>query len=294
MSTPAVLPAAPIVAAAELGAWLRERRTAVGLTSTKVAQAAGCTPQYVTQLETARRATSAQILERLLDILEVSEHDRGRARTWRVRAAERGPLADFSKLFPTELLRFFHLESAAGQIATFSGSIIPGLLQTATYAEAVIRAGGARIRQADVERRVDARRVRQRRLDDSRDPVALLVVLTELAVRQEVGGAPVLSEQLVHLLDRIDTMGDRLDLRIIPYTNPGHPVLGAPTFHLLEFDSALLDDVVYYDTVPGIARVDDPSTVHEHRLAHLAASAAALSTVDSRAMITSILSERRR
>lgn len=291
MSTPGTV--APVVAAAELGAWLRERRLAVGLSSADVAREAGCAPQYVTLIETAKRAASAQMLERMLAILEVPDPDRERLRAWRVRGAERGPLADYARLFPPELLRFFHLEAAAEQIATFSGAIVPGLLQTAAYAEAVIRHGGARIRQADVERRVAARRVRQRRLDDPTAPVTLLVVVTELAVRQQVGGPGVLAAQLAQLLDRIEKLGDRLDFRIIPYTNQGHPVLGAPTFHLLEFASTLLEPVVYYDTVPGIARVDDDSTVHEHRLAHQAAQSAALSTVDSAKMITDLLREHR-
>ncbi|GAA1242805.1 hypothetical protein GCM10009609_02810 [Pseudonocardia aurantiaca] len=94
-----------------------------------------------------------------------------------------------------------------------------------------------------------------------------------------------------HLVERVEELGPRLLVRVIPFTHPGHPVLGTPSFHVLGFASTRLPDLVWLDMVTGVQFVDDPIAVHEHRLAHAGAEDAALDAVESVAMIKAAAQE---
>jgi hypothetical protein len=277
-------PPSPVVAAHELGGRLRERRETLGLPATEVAGAAQCTPQFLSQVENGKKVPALDKLTAMVSRLEFERGEQDELVELRTRATQRGPLAGYGGLFSGDLLRFFGFEFGCESMHSYCVGIVHGLLQTAEYAHAVIQSGGARIRQAEVERRVQARLVRQQRLTGP-DPLALTVVMSEAALRQQVGGREVMARQLNHLAGRIEELAPRLQVRVIPFTNPGHPVLGTPTFHLLGFASTRLPDLVWTDMVTGVHFVDDPIAVHEYRLAHAGAGDAALDAVDSLAMI---------
>ncbi|WBB97004.1 Scr1 family TA system antitoxin-like transcriptional regulator [Solwaraspora sp. WMMA2080] len=106
-------------------------------------------------------------------------------------AARRGWWQDYAKLFPNEFLRFLGYEAGASQLRSFRSEAIHGLLQTEEYARAAIRGGSTTIRLAEVERWVDVRMARQVRLAAS-DPIRINTVISEGALRQQVGGPAVM------------------------------------------------------------------------------------------------------
>jgi len=274
----------PVVAAHELGRRLRKRRDTLGLPATDVARAARCTPQYLSQVETGKKVPAVEKLTAISARLEFAADEADELVELRTLAVQRGPLAAYGGIFSTEMLRFSGFEFGCESMHSYSGGLVHGLLQTPEYAHAVIRSGGARIRQAEVDRRVQARLVRQQRLYSS-NPLMLSVVMGEAAIRQQVGGRDVLQRQLAHLAEQIEAHGPRLQLRVIPFSVSGHPVLGAPDFHLLGFPSGRLPELVWLDTLNGMDLVEDPVAVHEYRLAHAAAADAALQVVDSLELI---------
>lgn len=273
----------PVVAAHELGRRLRERRDALGLPASDVARAAGCSAQYLSQVETGRKVPAHERLLAFSSRLDFDKDEGDELVALRRRANDRGPLARYSGIFSAELLRFFGFEQGCESMHSF-GHLVHGLLQTPDYARAVIASGGARIRQAEVERRVEARMLRQERLRRA-DPLHLSVVASELALRQQIGGPQVLARQLDHLVDRIEEHAPHVQVHIVPFTVTGHPALGVPVFHLLGFPSTRISDLVWVDTVPGMLSFDDPVAVHDFRLAHAAAVDAALPAVDSLRLI---------
>lgn len=274
----------PVVAAHELGRRLRERRETLGLPAVDVARAARCTPQFLSQVENGKKVPAQERLSSITDRLEFGTSEREQLLALRLQAVQSGPLAAYSGLFSAELLRFYGFEYGCESMHSYGEGVIHGLLQTPDYARAVIQAGGARIRQAEVDRRVQARLLRQQRLT-STDPLALSVVMSEAAIRQQIGGPQVLARQLEHLAEQVEAHQPRLQVRVIPFTVTGHPVLGAPTFHLLGFPSTRLPDLVWLDTMNAMDLVDDPVAVHEYSLAHAAAAEAALDVVDSLSLI---------
>jgi transcriptional regulator with XRE-family HTH domain len=283
-------PPSPVVAAHELGGRLRERRETLGLPAAEVAAVAQCTPQFLSQVEKGKKIPAVEKLTAMMELLEFDSGERDELVELRTRATQRGPLAAYGGLFSAELLRFCGFEHGCESIHSLNHGLVPGLLQTAEYAHVVIQSGGARVRQAEVERRVQARLVRQQRLTGP-DPLTLSVVMGETALRQQIGGRGVMARQLTHLVERAEELGPRLQIRVIPFTNTGHPALGTPSFHILGFASTRLPDLVWLDTVTGMQLIDDPISVHEHRLVHAAAGDVALDYVNSLAMIKAAAQE---
>lgn len=281
----------PAVAMTDLGQQLRRRREELGLTATMVARAGGCTTAFLGQVELGRKPPGAALLNALLDHLELIGPDRDTLVELRRTATQRGAFSGYSGIFGATQLRFFGLEEGAESSQAYSAGLVHGLLQTADYAAEVIRSGGAHVRQADVARRAEARLLRQRRLVDAADPLVLSVVMSEAALRQEVGGRDVLVDQLRHLVDLTAKLEPRLELRIIPFRSSGHPMLGTPPFDVLTFPTPRLPNIACFDTVTGMHLVDDPAAVHEHQLAYQAARAAALSGIDSLHLITETAQE---
>jgi len=280
----------PVVAAHELGQRLREQRDTLGLPAAEVARAAHCTPQFLSQVETGKKVPTVEKLMAITARLKFEATEGDELLDLRKQAVQRGPLAAYSGIFSVELLRFFGFEYGCESMHSYGEGIIHGLLQTSDYARAVIQAGGARIRQAEVDRRVQARLLRQQRLTGP-DPLALSVVMSEASIRQQIGGRQVLARQLAHLVEQVEAHQPRLQVRVIPFTVTGHPVLGAPTFHLLGFPSTRLPELVWLDTVTAMLLIDDPIAVHDFRLAHAAGADTALDVVDSLDLITQAAQE---
>ncbi|MFE0640928.1 Scr1 family TA system antitoxin-like transcriptional regulator [Streptomyces sp. NPDC058877] len=99
--------------------------------------------------------------------------------------------------------------------------VVPGLLQTAGYARAVMEAGLAGD-PTQISGFVDRRLERQAVLDQS-DPPWMMIVLDEASLRRDLGGAPVMREQIEHLL----TMGERPNVNIQVLPLKGTPVPGS-------------------------------------------------------------------
>lgn len=280
----------PAVAAYELGGMLRDLRDSLGLPAAEVARAARCTPQYLSQVENGRKVPAVEKLGAILDRLEVGPEDREELSALRTVAVRRWPLSAHSGMFGSEFLRFCGFEQGCETMQSWSPDVVHGLLQTPDYAAGVIRSGGVRIRQTEVERRVQARLLRQRCLDGD-DGVRLSVILGEAAVRQHVGGPAALVGQLDHLLSAQEERGDRLELRVLPFAGSGHPLLGVPMFHLLGFARTRVGPQVWTEDIPSMHLFDDARAVHDFRSTYAEAWDVALGPLESRRLIERVRKE---
>ena len=109
---------------------------------------------------------------------------------------------------------------------------IPGLLQTRSYATAVIRASRPYDSEEELEREAAAHIERQNILARD-DPPKLWVVLGEGVLRQAVGGAHVMREQLGHLLSLAEAQG--IVLQVLPFAVSDAPGVDGPAA-LFEFE----------------------------------------------------------
>ncbi|MER7169521.1 helix-turn-helix transcriptional regulator [Micromonospora sp. NPDC000207] len=135
-------------------------------------------------------------------------------------AWQKGWWDGFSANVAGSLIDWIWLESRATAINSFQTSVIPGLLQTRAYAEALIRAWDDSASDDDLARYVEVRMQRQQRLEEP-DPVQFSTIIDEGALRRVVGGPEVMRAQLAHL--RTMAGWPNVEVMILPASAGAHP-----------------------------------------------------------------------
>ncbi|MDG4831875.1 helix-turn-helix transcriptional regulator [Solwaraspora sp. WMMD1047] len=131
-------------------------------------------------------------------------------------------------------------EERATILRTYQPLVVPGLLQTAAYARAVVAAGAHS--SVQIEEMTRERLERQAATLDRPDPVTLAAIIGEAVLRD--GDPATIKEQLEHLVD----IGHRpnVHIRVVPFGSGIHAGHGGP------FALATLPDG------SSVAYVDDP------------------------------------
>jgi transcriptional regulator with XRE-family HTH domain len=271
-----------------LGIELRELRTRAGLTLEQVAQRFDWSVSKASRMELGRVPVTRRDVVDLLDLYGVTDEEQrdglvaiarsGRERDWWHR---------YDDVLPRPFSIYLSFETDAASISTYQSLLVPGLLQTAEYARALVRAARPHDADEDVERRVEARLQRQEILRRE-NPPQLWAILDEAAVRREVGGADVMRTQLKRLLD----MGKRpeITLQVLPF-RAGAYISMDSGFILLGFDDPRDPDVASVDLLTRSLYFEDHGEVGRYRVAfeHLRATAA--SPADSTKMIAAVMKE---
>jgi hypothetical protein len=271
------------VAGWELALRLRQRRDQLGTEVLTITSALGFSRNYWSAVEHERKILSAEKLAVLLELFEVDQDERRELLELREAAKRGGWWTRYSALFTDELLRFFGLEHGAQSIRTYDSLLIPGLLQTADYARAIMSADVA-VRQVEVDQRVEVRMRRQELLNGD-DPLRLTTVISQAALLQQIGGPAVLRAQLVHLAKMIEGHQDNLQVLVIPFTATACGLFGAATFHLLDFASPRLPTLGWQETVTAAGIIDDPTQVRDISTTHGQALGRTMNAKDSLRLI---------
>jgi len=141
-------------------------------------------------------------------------------------------------------LNYVGYEAGATFIRQFPGTVVPGLLQTREYAEALTVISVEPVEVASV---VKLRLQRQSALAQRETPPRQFYVLDEAAIRRRIGvqkDPAIMPNQLRHIVGA--ARGDeRITVRVIPFATGAHPGLSGP-FTLLEFEGSL-PDILYLD-----------------------------------------------
>lgn len=255
-----------------LGAELRALREARGLNQTEVAARLEVSEPTLSRIETGRRAPDLEEVATLLAIFEVTGQRKDElldmART------SNGPswLQAMAPRLPNDSVTLATLEHDATSVTDWALMLVPGLLQTMEYSEAVMRHVG--VPDNEIGDRVIARKRRQERLRE----VDYTAFLHEAALTVSFSDDRVMANQLRHLVDLIQ---EGVAVRIVPADAPVHVglvgsfmLLGfldrMPTVHveLAQSDAFLSgpDEVAYYASI--VERLSDLAldTSHSVRL----------------------------
>jgi transcriptional regulator with XRE-family HTH domain len=162
---------------------------------------------------------------------------------------------------------------------------VPGLLQTRSYASAVIRACRPYDAEEELEQDAAARIERQNILTRDDSP-KLWVVLGEGVLRQAVGGVRVMREQLGHLLSLAEAQG--VVLQVLPFAVSDAPGVDGPAA-LFEFGDS--PPVAYLEGWGSGRVLKDPREVAAIATALSMIKGCALSPIDSAQLMTKIRSE---
>jgi transcriptional regulator with XRE-family HTH domain len=244
----------PIARQRELGTRLRALRNERGMTVEEVAGELLCSTTKISRLETAARRPSLRDVRDLCVLYEVDEPTSRELMTIAREAREPGWWTQYSDLGLDPLIG---LEQEAVAITCYSINYIPGLLQTAEYAEGIIKTVAPKMDPEIVHQRTEARLRRQELLDEDDRP-RYQVILDEAVMHRGVGGPALMAAQLDKILDIVRS-GKAL-VQIIPFVAGAYAAADG-YFVLLEFeeDSNLLP-MVFIEGLSGnqyLQRRDD-------------------------------------
>lgn len=161
-------------------------------------------------------------------------------------------------MIPAWFEPYLRREQSASAIRTYECQFVPGLLQTADYARAMITLGPAEER--DIERRVE---LRMRRHDMLRAPDAptLLAVIDEAALRRPLGGPAVTRAQLGHLIELSER--PNIQIQIAQFACGGHAAASG-SFSILDTPAEDPSGVVYMEQLTSAVYLDRRAEIEDY------------------------------
>jgi len=210
---------------------LKAQREAAGLTQEQLAKLMGYSTSVIAKLETCRAIPAPQHAEQADGALRAPGTFR-RLRT----AAVNGAYEDWVRAY-------LDIEERATVLRSWQPLVMDGLLQTEAYARAILRAARPGDSDIEVDRLVMARMARQQIWErQNPQPPILSVILGEAVLRQQVGDAAVMGDQLARLIE--DARNPRITIQVMPFAAGAHPGLVGP-FVVASFDTSM--DAAYLD-----------------------------------------------
>lgn len=237
----------------ELGVLLRALRTERDWTVEYVAQQLLCSPSKVSRMETGHRGASARDIRDLCELYGIDDEQGERMMALASEGRQRGWWQSLNLPYST----YIGLEAEAASISDYGVHVIPGLLQTADYAQAVLRTVAPDMAPEAVGQRVKGRITRQRILT-SEDPPRFDAVVDESVLHRVVGSPAIMLAQMekVQQVSRLPNVS----FRVIPFDAGLPPTLNAK-FIVLRFERSAIPDVVYIELDSGDRYLDEPGDI---------------------------------
>lgn len=215
-------------------------------------------------------------VSRLLDLYGVDQSEKAVLLELARQTRVKGWWVAYRDIFPAAYPSF---EDAATMIRTYETVLIPGLLQTRGYAEAIMRGGqGEVVDPQTVQRRVDARMARQRILARGQPP-DLWVIIDEAALHRMVGGPEVMREQVRHLAEM--AARSHITIQVLPNSVGAHAAMTGGSFVLLDFAATRDPSLVYLEEAVRSLFVDDPEDVQAYSVTFSRITSTALTPDES-------------
>ncbi|MEW2117171.1 helix-turn-helix transcriptional regulator [Streptomyces sp. NPDC005474] len=253
-----------------LGAELRHAREAAGLSQDELGRPLFVSGSFIGQLEAGTRRMMHDLAVQIDKILGTKDF------------FERNCAALAKSKYPDHFAEAADAEAVATAIRQYAQLLIPGLLQTRAYAEAVFRAYKPLVQDPEIDEDVANRLDRARILANPTTPL-FWSVLDEAVLRRVVGGPAVMAEALRHVAALIRQ--HRIIVQVLPFGAGAHASMEG-SLKLMEFDDA--PPLSFVEALNLGKLQDDPATVTQHTLLFNLLQAAALSPQDSLALIEAV------
>ncbi|WP_052685131.1 helix-turn-helix domain-containing protein [Lentzea aerocolonigenes] len=272
-----------------LGRYVRSIIEREGLTQSDVAK------RVEPSRQTVMRLMSGDGLPKWATVLEIL-FAVGASREEILKAQELHAVADvdtnkipFTSHLSADYLRFRMDETEASEELTLNQLLVPGMLQTAAYAESVALKSAPRLRKPDWAEHAAAERIsRQALLHREPEPLVLHALIDEAALRKLVGGPSVMADQLNHLIEL--SAWPNVTIQVITDELGAYQGAHGSPLTLLRFPETDESDCAYLDGVPRMTIFEEDSQSTDVLSAVWRDVAAdALSPDDSVALISEIL-----
>ena len=279
----------PTVRGRRLRHELRKIREERGLTIEQVTERSDgdWNASTISRWETGERRVRPVDLRRLLDLYDVHGEQREVLLTLARQARERGWWRSYTDAVPAWFEVYLGLEAEADTIRDYAAELVPGLLQTADYYRAFMRAAPAAGDEETIERKAAVRLARQERLTGE-DPPRLWAVLNEATIRRVVGGATTMRTQLQHIAEMADLA--HVTVQVLPFRAGAHPAMDG-SFIILGFPEPADPDVVYVESQAGSLYLERPPEVERYAAMFNHLMAKALDPDESQALVARAAAE---
>jgi transcriptional regulator with XRE-family HTH domain len=271
----------PTVRRRRLASELRRFREQAQLTIDEVGEKLECSASKVSRIETGHVGVTPRDARDMLELYGVRGEEQEQLVQLAREARKRGWWHAYNEVFTGA---FVGLEADASSLRAYQALLVPGLLQTECYAQAVIRAMRPDAEDGEIERRVAARTTRQRLLREAHPP-EYWAIIDEAVLHRVVGGPAVMAEQFTRMTEI--SQQPHVTIQVIPFSAGAHAGMEGP-FVILGFPDRADTDVVYVDSTSDGMYLEMESDVRRYTLMFDHLRAAALRPDDSIAAITDV------
>lgn len=262
-----------------IGAELSRYRREVPLSLSELAAATSIGKPKLGHMETGRYQQFPDDIATVLRVCGADQPAIDRLTSLAGRSDAKTWWAPWAHVMPDWFKTYVGLEGLADGAFVFESMVIPGLLQTEEYAQALTLGTGF-VRPDHAERFVSFRQARARRLTDD-EPLVLHAVVGEAALRLRVNGDETRRAQLAHLA-RMSELPNVTVQVLRPEDGP-HAAGAIGKFVVLDFGR--VRPIAYTELLDGAMYVQDPDGVRTYNMVAENLRQVALSPADSRAMI---------
>ncbi|MEW1832416.1 helix-turn-helix transcriptional regulator [Streptomyces sp. NPDC088196] len=276
----------PTVRRRRLGQELRRLRELKGMTAEEVAERLLVSQSKISRLENGRRSISQRDVRDLCGVYEVEDVRIVDSLMQMAKdSRQQGWWHSFGDI-PYSV--YIGLETDAASLRVYDPQVVPGLLQTRQYAEALITGASPETPSAEVEKRVQVRLRRQERISAPENPLRLWTVMDESVLRRVVGNRSLMRDQLEHLVDQSQL--PHVTVQVIPFDMGAHPGLNGQ-YAVLEFPDAADSSVVYIEGVTSDLYLEKANDVQKYSVMYEHLRAQALNADQSREFISNVAKE---
>ncbi|MEU2975684.1 helix-turn-helix transcriptional regulator [Streptomyces hirsutus] len=275
----------PTVRSRRLGTALRQYRLAAKLDQPQAAEIIASSQARVSRLETGHVTARVIEVRLLLDAYGITDPEvRSKLEYLAKHSKNRGWWLEHAAHLRPDYVDHIALEDDATYIREWQPVMMPGLLQTPAYAEAVIAGGPHYIEPERVAQLVKVREGRQAKIDEGR--ASYTAILWEAVLTQPLVAAEIHREQLAAILE----IGKRknVTVQVLPFS-AGVLAGYSSAFYSFSFDEEPTVEAVAMDNLRGTSVLEGPEDLAAYANAYDLLRSAALAPDESAKLIRGVL-----
>lgn len=258
-----------------IGVELAQYRNRARLTLTDVSARTKISKPKLSHLETGERRQFPADIATVLTACGGAQHDIDRLTSLAGLADTTTWWGAWSDVVPDWARTIVGLERLASTEFVFEPLLLPGLMQTPDYARE-LTGRSSRVRRDHAERVVEFRMERARRLSAEENPLTLHAVVTDHALRLNVGSPEIRRAQYDYLVELAARPNVTFQV-VTPECGPHDAITGQ--FVVLDFEIA--QSIAYAELQDGAMYVQHPGEVSTYKESVRSLAAVALTPEDS-------------
>lgn len=242
-----------------LGAALKKYRLAARLDQPQVAEVIANHQARVSRIESGHVIARPIEIRVMLDAYGVEDPEvRGRLEKLAKDAGRRGWWHEYAEHLRSDYMDHIALEDDATHIRNWNVTVVPGLLQTAAYTQAVIRTGPLEVTPEQIDVLVNVRMRRQARVAES--GALCEFIIWEPVIVHPLSSMEVHREQLSALLEA--GQKENVTIRVLPFS--AAVIAAASSFASFGFGVEPAVEAVTVEHPGGTLLLEEPDDVIDY------------------------------